>query len=106
MNISDGVPYGVYLVCPLEQCDWKLRVDDSVSPVRYVVREWTPEGISAAVNEVAQKRAQDQEDAIRQHLATHDPLDYLRTIASLRQRLGQYEQVPDMVESHWPRRRQ
>lgn len=97
-------PYGTYLVCPLEECDWKLRTDLGALPVRYVVADLTPEGISAAISQVARKRAEMTEEVIRQHLGTHDPIDYLRTIVTLRQRLGQYEPVPDIVESNWPGR--
>lgn len=104
MNTPYGVPYGTYIVCPLEECDWKLRTDEGPSSVRYVVTDLTPEGVSNAVSQAAHKRAQVQEQAIREHLDDHDLLDFLRTIAALRQRLGQYERVPDMVESHWPRR--
>lgn len=98
-------PYGTYIVCPLEECDWKLRTDVDPTPARYVVTEWTAEGISAAVSAVAHQRAQATEHTIREHLDDHDPLDFLRTIAALRQRLGQYEPVRGIVESNWPRSR-
>lgn len=80
-------PYGTYIACPLEQCEWKLRTDNLGAP-SYVAPDLTSDGVAAVVEHVARARAQAQEDAIRDHLRDHDPLDYLRTIAGLRKRVG------------------
>lgn len=101
MRIDPLVPYGTYITCPLDECEWRLRTDDT-GPQRWLVRDLTPEGISAGVAEGTRQRAGQTEREIREHLASHDPLDFLRTIAGLRQRLGQYEDVGWPVESNWP----
>lgn len=80
-------PYATYVACPLEQCDWTLRTDD-LGTASYVVPDLTSDGVAAVANRMVRAQAQAQEEAIRDHLQGHDPLDYLRTIADLRARLG------------------
>jgi hypothetical protein len=91
-------PSGTYVVCPLEGCEWKLRTDETRTSFRIDITN----GVDAGIQDLVRREAQAREHAIREHLDDHDPLDFLRTIAALRQRLGQYERVPDMVVSHWP----
>jgi hypothetical protein len=49
------------------------------------------EAINAAVNEVALRRARETEAVIREHLESHDVLDWVRTVQRLQMELAQID---------------
>lgn len=81
---------GAYWTCPVDGCDWKLNQDQSSKAERYEVRDLTPEGINEGISKVANARAKEMEAVLRDHLDSHDVLDFLRTIQRLNQDLAQF----------------
>jgi hypothetical protein len=79
------------LECPVDGCEWTMDPDAGAGPVQYTVRTDLPwnEAVSAAVAEVALRRAAEVERLVREHAESHDVLDYLRTIRRLEQDLAQ-----------------
>lgn len=80
---------GVYSVCPvlLESgpCAWKIRTDQHTGPeARPVALMAVPGGVvDRAIRRFLIDQAADMERILREHLETHDILDWLRTIRQL-----------------------
>lgn len=96
------------LACPVEGCAWTLDPDtariidghdvvamfpssmcNSMDSLRGLPTAVIDEGINAAVR----ARAERVEAAVRVHAGTHDVVEYLRTIAVLRDLVTRYERA-------------
>lgn len=74
------------VVCPVDGCDWQLDLPDMPSRMESV-REAAR--VTASLDDAVRKHvltsAQATEEVIREHLETHDVIDFVRTIHRLRQ---------------------
>lgn len=78
---------GAYHMCPVDGCAWKLSMDQSFG--RIAIDDLSPEGITAGISRHAMERARETERVLREHLESHDVLDFLRTIKRLENDLAQ-----------------
>lgn len=79
-----------FINCPVDNCLWSYNTD-SGGPTRYVVEEFTPDGIDTAISKLAMARAAATDTAIREHLNSHELIDYVITINRLRDKLRRAE---------------
>lgn len=80
----------LYWPCPVEGCDWKFKAEP-VERERYVIEDPTSKGVADAVADASRRRAAEIDQELRAHLESHDVLDFVRTIARLKQDLAQQD---------------
>lgn len=85
--------------CPVDGCDWELQ-PESLPAARVLVGGATLEEALAAS---ASASAKTMEAVLRDHLAVHDVLDFLRTIQRLNQHLAQFDSGirPHVYREEW-----
>lgn len=81
---------GAYATCPVDDCEWKLNTDQS-GGFRIQIKTPTPEGINEGISVAAMERGKEIERVLREHLESHDVLDFLRTIHRLNNDLTQVD---------------
>lgn len=80
---------GAYWTCPVDGCGWKLGMDQPASHRRYFFKDLTPQGVSEGISAAATASAKETERVLRDHLESHDVLDFVRTIHRLNNDLAQ-----------------
>lgn len=68
---------------------------------RYVFQDLSPEGINEGISKVANERARKTEQVLREHLESHEVLDFLRTSKRLENDL--YQQHSGIRPHIYPR---
>ncbi len=100
-----GLPAGTSVIlCPLDGCDWKLveppRTAMSLADAAEALRHADPtaltidEMVSSAVANRLLAEARGRERLLTEHFESHDLLDFLRTIHTLRTQLDAVATVP------------
>lgn len=79
--------------CPVDGCGWHHDGDWANMPPRLLVRqELSPgETLDLVLTQAAREAAAAVDAVLREHLESHDVVDWLRTVQRLRMELGQYE---------------
>lgn len=79
---------GTYLVCDVDGCDWRLNTDQP-GGARWVFYGPTREDFDDAVHRYTLVHAEEVERTLREHLESHDVVDFMRTIKRLKTELAE-----------------
>lgn len=87
---SGFIGAGAYATCPVDGCEWLLNTDQS-GGLRIKIDDLSPGGINAGISASAMERGREIERVLREHLESHDVLDFLRTIRRLSNDIAQQD---------------
>ncbi len=83
----------ILVLCPVDGCDHDLAADIEATPNAPLhVRSDLPfsEAITEATNQASRENGKAHEAKLREHLETHDVMDWMRTVRRLEQALAQH----------------
>lgn len=81
---------GTYVLCEVDGCDWRLNTDQQ-GEARWVFLGPTREDFDDAARRYTLTHAAKVERLLREHLESHDVVDFMRTIKRLETDLARQE---------------